>query len=752
LDFSRWGGWGDHRHPIQFSGDAESSWNVLKFEVPFTATAGNVGAAYWSHDLGGHWSAAGRVDPELFVRWLQFGAFSPVMRVHSTRDAWNDRRPWLCDQPFTDAAREAYDLRYRLLPYIYTMARKCYETGMPLVRPMYLMYPREAHAHELPGEFMFGDDILVAPVTEPGYGRARIADVRVWFPPGDWYDLTTHEHYRGPREALVSAALDRIPAFARGGAPLPMNPRWLLTCQRPADPLIVRLYPATAGAPGEPAESGMGAPSRIERELYEDDGEMVGYLKDEFRRLALTGGATPGGEPMATIGSSRGTYAGAPAARPDITLELPALARPRTVALGDGRGQSSPGNLAWSYDPSEMLVMVGLGETDAASLERESKVHWVVRSDQERMLEARRARSLALQIERGLAQLPSDHPDAAALFDAHRQITAYYTSLADPAGVGADGSAEGIVLRTRVESAVRNAVDHLTKLGGPDENAAIRTLTGTSLSVSVAPGSDPETVRVQAVVQRPPAEARSAEPEFAVRLKRTDSSEAALARLASFDAHGAANLDFDIPIDPTRVTIVRGMITAEPPWQNAQLKLAAPFEWNGARIADWMVVGPLPGGKGPDAEKLGPEERLDLSAAYPARDGGQVRWTRYRVRPAEVVDGFSGVVNFRALYNVDNATAFATTTVTSSNAATVDLIFRHDDGALVWVNGQEVYRATKPRALYDGEARIPATLTAGDNTILVKVDQQQFNWGFVMSVAPHGEEKLPELHVRLPER
>jgi hypothetical protein len=399
-----------------------------------------------------------------------------------------------------------------------------------------------------------------------------------------------------------------------------------------------------------------------------------------------------------------------------------------------------------------MLVMVGLGETDAASLERETKVHWVVRSDQERMLEARRARSLALQIDRGLAQLPSDHPEAAALFDAHRQITGYYMSLADPAGVGAEGSAEGIVMRTRVESALRNAVDHLMKLGGPDESAAIRTLTGTSLNVNVAPGPDPAMVRVEAVVQRPPAAARSAEPEFAVRLKRTDVSEAALARQASFDAHGAANLDFDIPIDPTRLTIVRGTVTAEPPWQNAQLKLAAPFEWNGARIADWMVVGPLPGGKGPDAERLRPEEQLDLSAAYPARDGGQVRWTRYRVQPAEVVDGFSGVVNFRALYNVDNATAFATTTIASSNAATVDLLFRHDDGALVWVNSQEVYRATKPRALYDGEARIPATLTAGENTILVKVDQQQFNWGFVMSVAPHGDEKLPELHVRLPER
>jgi alpha-glucosidase len=742
LCFSRWGGWGDHRHPIQFSGDAESTWKVLSFEVPFTATAGNVGASYWSHDLGGHWSATGRVDPELFVRWLQFGAFSPAMRVHSTRDEWNDRRPWLYGQPYTDAARLAYDLRYRLMPYIYTMARKCYDTGLPLVRPMYLMYPREERAYDVPGQFMFGDDILVAPVTEPGYGRARMAEVSVWFPPGDWYDLTTHEHYRGPRDAVVTVPLEAVAAFARGGAPIPMNPRWLRTCQQSADPLIVRLYPATAGRPGE----------RAERELYEDDGETIGYLGDRFRRLTLAAGSTLGGEPMVTIGPARGTYSGAKAGWPDVTLELPAIVRPRTVALGDGRNQPSPGaNLAWSYDPLQMVATVGLGASDARGLDQQTAVHWVVRSYEERAREARRARSLALLIERGVAQLPPQHPVAKALFDAGREIAAYYAGLVDPSAVAAQRQAdsEGIVVRTRVENELRNAVARLDREGAADAAAALRTLTGISLAVSVSAGTDAASVRVQARLWQSSLPSPRSPERISVVLRPDDISRTETRQVA-YDASGVAMVEFELPVDPARLTILRGTISTEPTWQNVPLHLTAPFEWNGARIDEWMVVGPMSGGRGPDAEELGPEKNLDLSAAYAGREGGQVSWTPYRVNPNETVDGFSGVVNFRRLYNFDNATAFAATTLESNSDATVDLLFRHDDGAIVWVNGKEVYRSTKPRALYDGEARVPVTLTAGDNSILVKVDQHAFNWGFVMSVAPRDGERLPELRVRPP--
>ena len=165
LLFHRWGGLGNHRYQIGFSGDTVSVWDSLAFQPWFTATAANVGYAYWSHDIGGH--MPGAVDPELFTRWVEFGAFSPILRTHTTKNPESERRIWAYPEPFSSILRATFQLRYAMQPYIYTEARRTYDTGIAFLRPLYYDWPEANEAYDNKNEYLFGDEMVVAPVITP---------------------------------------------------------------------------------------------------------------------------------------------------------------------------------------------------------------------------------------------------------------------------------------------------------------------------------------------------------------------------------------------------------------------------------------------------------------------------------------------------------------------------------------------------------------------------------------------------------
>ena len=165
LLFHRWGGLGNHRYQIGFSGDAISVWESLAFQPQFTATAANVGFGYWSHDIGGH--MPGPVSPELYTRWIQFGVFSPILRTHTTKNPESERRLWAYPDAYFSVMRDAYRLRYALIPYIYTEARKAFDTGISICRPMYYEHPGAEEAYAATGQYMFGDAMIVAPIATP---------------------------------------------------------------------------------------------------------------------------------------------------------------------------------------------------------------------------------------------------------------------------------------------------------------------------------------------------------------------------------------------------------------------------------------------------------------------------------------------------------------------------------------------------------------------------------------------------------
>ena len=165
LLFHRWGGLGNHRYQIGFSGDTISVWESLAFQPWFTATAANVGYAYWSHDIGGH--MPGAVDPELYTRWIQFGVFSPILRTHTTKNPDSERRIWAYPEPYSAVLRTAFQLRYAMQPYLYTEARRTYDTGVAFFRPLYYDWPEEDAAYTSKNEYIFGDQMIVSPVTAP---------------------------------------------------------------------------------------------------------------------------------------------------------------------------------------------------------------------------------------------------------------------------------------------------------------------------------------------------------------------------------------------------------------------------------------------------------------------------------------------------------------------------------------------------------------------------------------------------------
>ncbi|WP_212754622.1 TIM-barrel domain-containing protein [Nakamurella aerolata] len=221
ITFSRYAGVGSHRYPVGFSGDAAVSWASLAFQPEFTATSSNVGYGWWSHDIGGH--MFGGKDDELATRWVQLGVFSPILRLHSTLDPFNSKEPWRFGEVARRVMSDYLRLRHRLLPYLASMNYRAHHADQPLVQPMYYEHPWASEAYEVPNQYLFGDQLLVAPVTSRRDPVTTMASTTCWLPPGDWTDLTTGVRYSGGRKIVMYRSIDQLPLLARAGAVIPLQ-------------------------------------------------------------------------------------------------------------------------------------------------------------------------------------------------------------------------------------------------------------------------------------------------------------------------------------------------------------------------------------------------------------------------------------------------------------------------------------------------------------------------------------------------
>jgi alpha-glucosidase (family GH31 glycosyl hydrolase) len=175
------------------------------------------GVPLWGTDIGGFYPTVTPQTGELFARWFQFGAFNPVFRSHGV--VWRNHVPWAYGDDIEAICRQALELRYRLMPYTYTLAWQAHLSGLPYMRALALNYPDDPEARDRAAEFLWGDDILVAPVTRSGARQWS-----VYLPKGAWYDFWTGARYGGGAFAVVDAPLERMPMFVRAGAIIPMGP------------------------------------------------------------------------------------------------------------------------------------------------------------------------------------------------------------------------------------------------------------------------------------------------------------------------------------------------------------------------------------------------------------------------------------------------------------------------------------------------------------------------------------------------
>jgi alpha-glucosidase (family GH31 glycosyl hydrolase) len=281
---------GMQRYAWLWSGDVDSTWQTLAAQVPVGINTSLSGEPFWGTDTGGFVTTP-ELTGELYVRWFQFSAFCPLFRSHGR--TWKLRLPWgwnmgdpgpveleryknpaglpdskeFHNPEVEPICRKYLDLRYRLMAYLYSAVREAHKTGLPIMRALWLHYSDDPRAAERGDEYLWGRDILVAPVTEKGASSRPL-----YLPHGTWYDFWTEDKIEGGHDISRPVDLATMPLYVRAGAIIPMGPVKQYTTEKVDGPLTLVVYP---GANGEFA-------------LYEDDGTTFNFEKGESSRLRLT--------------------------------------------------------------------------------------------------------------------------------------------------------------------------------------------------------------------------------------------------------------------------------------------------------------------------------------------------------------------------------------------------------------------------------------------------------------------------------
>ncbi len=248
---------GSQRYNMHWLGDNRSDWPSLRNTMQLTLNMGLSGIAFTGPDTGGF---DGAPTPELLIRWNQMSVFTPFFRNHTAKGTAN-QEPWAFGPQCEQISREMIELRYRLLPYLYTAFWQCAQSGLPMARPLFLPFQDDPHSAEIDDQFMFGDALLVSPVCEPG-ARTR----RAYIPAGHWFDFWTNALTAGPQIAQLDAPLERIPLLVRAGSVIPAWPLMQYSDEHPVDALTLHAYPGTAKS-----------------WLYEDDGHTWAFREGACR-------------------------------------------------------------------------------------------------------------------------------------------------------------------------------------------------------------------------------------------------------------------------------------------------------------------------------------------------------------------------------------------------------------------------------------------------------------------------------------
>jgi len=710
LMFSRWGGLANHRYQIGFSGDTYSTFDTLLFQPDFTATAGNVCFPYWSHDVGGH--LPGPCEPEMYVRWIQSAVFSPTLRTHATRDPGAERRIWAFPDEYFEAAREAFHLRYSLIPYIYTAARQVYDKTVPLCRPLYYEWPEVQEAYG-GAEFLFGDSLLVAHNAGPRNEISRQANRQVWIPPGEWTHWYTGETISGPIQRQFSSALDELPLFVRAGAVIPAMPRMKHTGEKPVDPLILHIFPGQSG----------------QTRVYEDDGLTNGYQKGECAWTPVRH-ALADGKRRITIGPAEGSFPGMLTAR-KYEVVLHEVWPPDSVTL-NGQELTAP---AWEYDLDSLSLRIcsdSLPVNQSVAIEVAPREGW----DESPLRSGLRGRLDLLKeladllgpatpqaIRETLERLHLVRADHAALPALARDVDTNWISLLQ-AAIAA--KAEPAVA-DRVFAQLAGASNHL-HLMTPDGDQGLNVVATAAVSM---PHGDLGGIDAGIKVE-PPAGWRTVG-TGSCKKRMTGRDTLMVDEVYSPEGEPASGLlkaEFTFKLGDREVRM-----------RSERMLLPS--------IDKWWVAGPFhnPWDQGVD-HVFPPELGVDLAATYEGKDGKTIGWKKATrdIKPGyDFSSEFS--IDLLEFYGgfVGDAVAYGLTYLHAPENMDAVLALGSDDGVAVWVNGQEVYRHMAARPYASRQDRVPVKLKAGTNTVLLKVNQGGGGWGFGAHIETADGRPLPQV-------
>ncbi len=723
LLFARYGGHGSHRYPTGFSGDTFADWGVLGYEVGFTSRAANVLYPYWSNDIGGF--NGDRLPADLYIRWVQFGAFSPILRLHSNHGI---REPWEYGPEGIEAARTYFGARYELLPYIYSWARQTYETGEPLCRPLYLDWPEEEEAYRRDDEYLFGDAILVAPIVQAA-PAGQPARREVWLPPGEWLDPWTGEAYSS---GVISyeADLQRLPMFYRRGSILVTN-----------------------GA--APAHVGQERPDRLTAvvtvgrpdasfTLYEDDGESKGYQKGEFAKteLRLTAGSST--SQTLEVAPAEGSFEGQVKDRSwrvtvlgrfapeEVLLDGKALAKAKPRAWDSA--DESPG---WCWEAGERRVSVYLPRRPVTSGYR---VELRGGAGHQEYTLCSQALGLGRHLRRVAEDLRALEGDwvtasfqatkaAAKAENLARRLEAGQVPLTLARRTLSEIEEDDLPLL--VDAAARGAANE------KDRMKALATVLGISLEGRLEVLADGTTARLAPEVLRSPYA-----PEATQRL---------LASLQAPDGSRWPDLGRELAYGPyCPVGLVRVSTPLQGEWAGLPVagELSAVVDTSPLQL--FHLVGPFD-----NAERRGleavypPEQELKIGAELEGKEG-PVKWLTTRWRWPTGPQAEPNFINLEPLFKPKDFTvAYAVAYVWAPRDEDGVAYLGSDDECKLWVNGEHVHTFPDPRPPAPDQDRVAIKLRSGWNTLLMKVCQEGGQWGLYVRLAGPDDRPLQGLWTSL---
>ena len=299
---------GGQRFAASWTGDNSSTWNHYRMSVPTLLNLGLSGYPMVGDDIGGF---RGSPSPELLTRWIELGAFNPIFRDHSEKGTL-DQEPWVHGADHVAIRRRYIETRYRLMPYLYTLAEEAARTGLPLMRPLWLEYPDLEAYYTNDRMFLLGRDLLVQPKLDE-----TLDPLEIVVPPGLWYDYWTGERWHGTQKRKAATALGELSVLVRGGSIVPHQAAVQSTSETPRGPLELRVYPGPD----------------CHDSLYMDDGNTFNYEKGEFLRLGLSCEEAPGSIRVTTT-AAEGSYAPWFSSIAFVVYGLPSA--PKQVAIGSG--------------------------------------------------------------------------------------------------------------------------------------------------------------------------------------------------------------------------------------------------------------------------------------------------------------------------------------------------------------------------------------------------------------------------------